>query len=521
MTPAEFFQHFSIGENPFVGEEARRDAVFLRLASGEELAAGASHPEFEKILGHPATPTTSVVFGEKGSGKTALRLLIQRRVERHNAGHPQQKVLLAAYDDMNAALSRFHQRLGGKTPLESLQRFRLVDHVDAILALVVPRLVDPLLEQPGAEHGVELGGEARKVVRRMDRRTRQDLLLLQAVYDRAEQAEVRTALLRQRLGFLPARDLLLWTAVAWLGWVPAAAYYIAMRYFPGHLPGEGVNAWVLGLLAGLWLLGVFKAMVWNTVRLRQAARRLRRQVRVISRPLSSWVSSLRQLDARARESSALPLGESDEPRYGMLERLLRVLRSLGYTSLLVLIDRVDEPTLISGDVERMRAVVWPLLNHKLLQHEGVAFKLLLPLDLRYALLKESSAFFQQARLDKQHLVERLSWTGRTLMELCDARLEACRTQASREAGAPPVRLLDLFAEDVTERDVMEALEQMQQPRDAFKLVYRCVTEHCAQATSGGGTGGGTGWRVPRATLASVLRQEVERLQQLQRGIRPA
>ena len=32
------------------------------------------HPAWDKIYGDPTEPATSVVFGEKGAGKTAMRL---------------------------------------------------------------------------------------------------------------------------------------------------------------------------------------------------------------------------------------------------------------------------------------------------------------------------------------------------------------------------------------------------------------------------------------------------------------
>ncbi len=207
----------------------------------------------------------------------------------------------------------------------------------------------------------------------------------------------------------------------------------------------------------------------------------------------------------------LPVTDSDETRYALLERLRRVLLSFGYAGLIVVVDRVDEPTLVSGDAERMKAVIWPMLNNKFLQQDGLGIKLLLPVELRHALFKESSAFFQEARLDKQCMVERLGWSGPMLYDLCEARLLACTV-----TGAPPVRLLDLFAEDVTRQDLIECLERMHQPRDAFKMLYRCMTEHCANVA-----GSSPEWKIPRSTLMSVVKQEVDRLQQLYRGIRPA
>ena len=39
--------------------------------------------------------------------------------------------------------------------------------------------------------------------------------------------------------------------------------------------------------------------------------------------------------------------------------------------------RVDEPHLINGSVEQMRAMLWPMLDNKFLKHPGLGFKLLL------------------------------------------------------------------------------------------------------------------------------------------------
>ena len=78
MTVSDFLQHWNLTENPFRGEEARSDAVFARMGGAPETPDDASlfHSEFEKILGDLRRPGSSVVFGEKGSGKTAMRLQI-------------------------------------------------------------------------------------------------------------------------------------------------------------------------------------------------------------------------------------------------------------------------------------------------------------------------------------------------------------------------------------------------------------------------------------------------------------
>jgi hypothetical protein len=504
MNVGQFLEHWGVRENPFRAEEARRDEVFARLPA----SAGAEHSDFEKVLGDLSRPATSIVFGEKGSGKTAIRLQIARRVDEYNRANPHAKVLLVAYDDLNVFLDHFHQRVGDKDPVESLERLRLVDHIDAILATAIPAVTDALLGATGGE--VRLPSDSRRIVRRMNRALRRDMLLMQAIYDTSQHAEHRTARLRRALSLPPPYGSALWTALAAIGWVVPAAVIAAWWHFGGWSEHP---AWLAAIVAGLLIWGgvLLKRFGIDRWSLRRKGSRIRRRVRIMSRPEGSLESSLSQVDPELMQGALAPLSDSDESRYAMLARLREFLAPLGYAGMVVLVDRVDEPTLVRGDPRAMQAVIWPLLSNKFLQQEGVGVKLLLPVELRHALFKESSAFFQEARLDKQHMIDRLLWTGSTLYDLCDARLQACR-----DPKAEPVHLINLFAEDVNQRDVIDALDQMRQPRDAFKLLYQVMLEHCSNVTTAD-----SDWRIPRLTLESVRKREVDRVQQLSRGIRPA
>ena len=279
----------------------------------------------------------------------------------------------------------------------------------------------------------------------------------------------------------------------------------------------GINAcWaslpaLLAAGAAVWAAATVKRLVVDRLAMQRLGKKVRRQVRVTSRPEASYAASLAELEPVLASAAGLPTTDADDTRYAMLDRLRRVLSPMGYRGLLSVIERVDEPTLISGNAEAMRALIWPLLSNKFLQMDGVGVKMLLPIELRHALYRESSAFFQEARRDKQNLVDRLSWTGAMLYDLCDARLKACLA-----SGSDKIPLVDLFDEDVTERDLVDALDQMHQPRDAFKFLYQCLSEHCSNVTAQQ-----QAWRVPRLVLESVRKQQSERVQQLYRGISPA
>lgn len=542
MNISQFFEHWSIVENPFRGEEARNDDVLARLngvAGGAARAVGGSgdgsadgsagalgavqavpaggsmHSDFEKILGELTRPSTSVVFGEKGSGKTAIRLQIAQRISAFNAKNPSAKIFIINYDDLNQPVAELDARFGGqKKELAAFKAFRLVDHMDAMLAIAVDRIMAALLNEGDDRPASDLGQEPWKVARRWAVPLRQDLLALQAVYDPADIDGARTARLRRLLRLVPERSEVLWRAAVLGGWAPAIAM-LFVWFGPGQAAG-GFLRDVLGItflvLVGAYLAVLGKRLVWDRLVLRKLAGRVHEEMRTTQRPADAIADSLFSVDSNSRSHAVLPvIADADEPRYAMFERLRRIVARFGYTGILVLIDRVDEPTLVNGDSEKMREIIWPLFNNKFLQQERFGVKMLLPIELRHALFKESADFFQEARLDKQGFIERLSWTGPMLYDLCGARLNACRAP-----GADALSLIQLFADDVTRQDLVDALDQMHQPRDAFKFLYRCFNEHCSNVTAEEGS-----WRVPRLVLENVRRVEADRVQQLYRGITPA
>ncbi|NQX96033.1 MAG: hypothetical protein HRT64_14150, partial [Erythrobacter sp.] len=448
-----------------------------------------------------------------GSGKTAIRLQLAAKINKHNDANPDRKVFLIPYDDLNASLDRFKASQGSKKDTNPFTSMRLVDHMDAILSIGTARIMNALLPGGTDAPAADLGDQPNKASRKLPQTVRKDQLLLQSVYDNADTTGNRTTQLRQMLKLPAGGNGPLLVMLLWIGWIPAIALFLTARLFL-DLPEEWM---VMGtdILSGLLLLGwgllMVKAFLLDRLVVNRVAGKLYKQLRMVNRPSAGFLGSLRRMPRGVLSSDELPLDDSDEQRYAMLARMRRFLENFGYTGVMIVIDRVDEPTLVNGDADRMRSVIWPLLNNKFLQLERVGIKMLLPIELRHALFKESSAFFQEARLDKQNMIERLSWTGAMLYDLCNARLGVCRP-----ASADPISLIDIFDEDVTRTDLVEALNNMQQPRDAFKFMYRVLSEHCASVTAEDGR-----WKIARHTLDRVRRDEAERVMQLQRGIRPA
>ena len=502
MNSEAFFNHHGLHANPFRAEEARQDRVF------EQIEEACRHPEFEKILGDLDRPASSVVFGERGAGKTALRIQIEDAVAQSNLDRTDGQCLVIAYDDFNNVLSRLCEHKGMLDPSDAVSSITLSDHLDAVLNLAVAPLVDAALNSKERTEGPYSGiKDVRKNIRAASASTRADMQMLQVCYDQAENGPRRGDRLRRslQLGSRPHPGAYKWLAI--LSVVIAAGWSVAVGV------GAVKEGWISWIPSILLLLGAGSSAIW-WLRLRMStqgvARRLAKSIRVCDRDVQGFRDVLSVISRDRLVGGDWPQEGSDEARFRMLDRLARVLAAIGVRGIFVLVDRVDEPVAINGDPERMRAFMWPLFRNKVLQLGGVGFKFLLPLEVRDSLYRESPEFFREARLDKQNLVERLSWSGPMLYDLCTARYRAC-CESESNAG-----LMDLFDEGVVRQDVVDALDQMHQPRDAFKLMYGLIQEHCSNVTHEQSE-----FKISRTVLDVVKKRQVERRDALMRGSRPA
>ena len=75
-------------------EDAQTDPVFKEFC-----IESTYHPTWDKVYGDPSEPATSIIFGEKGSGKTAMRLQLARHLEHYNERHPGQRLFVVHYDE--------------------------------------------------------------------------------------------------------------------------------------------------------------------------------------------------------------------------------------------------------------------------------------------------------------------------------------------------------------------------------------------------------------------------------------
>jgi hypothetical protein len=479
MKIRQFLEHHGILENPFADEDAQTDLVFKA-----HCITTTYHPAWDKIYGSPTEPSTAIVFGEKGAGKTALGMQIVRHLAEYNADHPQGRVFVIQYDDFNPFLDRFRDRFSRRRRADRvLGQWKLWDHMDAILGLGVTQLVDRILQADQGSHPAALDAQPLPL-NRLDAGQIRDLMLLAACYDQstAQTIESRWARLRRKLRFSVWRshgNL----ALGIVGSLAALGLFVGLGGLDTLRTG-----WPYALAALSWTPWLWRAAKWWWV-----SRAVVRQARVLRHSTNRLRRLLMKFPERQIAGQPLPDHPRTDDRYELLGKFQNILRSLGFSGMVVLVDRVDEPYLINGSPERMRMLLWPMLDNKFLKQPGIGLKLLLPAELFPYIDRETPEFHQRARLDKQNLVRSLEWTGQSLYDLANARIAACAAD-----GRKPV-LRDLLAPEIDDRRLLDAMRSLRVPRHLFKFLYRLLVTHTNAHTDEE-----PAWTISIGTFESVL-----------------
>lgn len=466
MKIKDFLEHHGIGRNPFAEEEAQTDPVFK-----EHCIDSTYHPTWDKVFGDPKEPSTSIVFGEKGAGKTAMRLQIAKQIKQFNRENPKHKLAMVQYDDFNPYLDRIAARFSArKKPEKILSRVHLWDHMDAILTIGTTGLVDSLLNVDRKNEHVIVDTDTNAAMELTPHQAR-DLMLLAALYDSstAETFRGRWHRLRQSVNyfrftaFWDSAFVALWTLFYILVLVLLKKTGIVTHFDP------------LWLYLVIYLVG-WTPKLWRIISGFWRARKIVKNVRVGRRAINPLRRILAWFAPEDLNGQPLPISEHTDDRYELLDKFMGILDALGYKGLLVVVDRVDEPHLVNGSAKRMKMLVWPLLDNKFLKQPNIGFKLMLPAELKPFIDREEPEFHQRARLDKQNLIPSFEWTGEALHDLTNARLQVCALENKKP------QLRELIDSQVSDQRILEAMRALRVPRHLFKFLYRVVVAHCAAYT---------------------------------------
>lgn len=482
MNLHDFLAHHGMSANPFADEDAQTDPVFQGRCRTSTF-----HPSWDKVYGDPSSPATSIVFGEKGAGKTAMRLQVASQIEEHNRQSPDDKLFVIEYDDFNPFLDRFADRLSSRKrrqPTKVLAEWKVWDHMDAILSLGVTNVVNKLLKVRQS-NGDDANALPEDAVKRLDRFQRRDLLLLAGCYDNSptEVFQTRWFRLRRKLRYRPWQS---WGIRA-IGIITKAAVLGYIAYTKNYqLLWTSVWPWLIIALGWApWL-----AQVW---RWWMQAWGVSRNLRCVTRDIGPLRQILMQFSGADINSQPLPNRARSDDRYELLYKFQGLLKSLGFGGIIVLVDRVDEPHLIDGSLENMRGLVWSMLDNKFLKQPGLGMKLLLPIELSEFVEQEGRDFFQRARLDKQNMIPSLEWTGESLYDLANARLQACAD------GEQSGELKDLFDQEIGTDRLVDAFATLRVPRHLFKFLYQLLMTHCQSHTDSDPV-----WQIDSGTFEAQL-----------------
>lgn len=521
MNIQSFLEHHGIVRNPFAEEDAQTDQVFK-----EYCISSAYHPIWDKVYGDPCEPSTAMIFGPKGSGKTAMRLQIDRHLQKYNQDNPNKRVFIIRYDDFNPFLDHFCERMNKRTsrkPEKVLDAWKLWDHMDAILCLGVTKLGDEIVASSKDPNGMI----DKASLKNLDRTAARDMLMLASSYDQSSEGSFKkrweTLRKKMRYGNLGAKKRWL-LAVVWSSLVviffalwflrpianeqPREAAPVEVRvtndaetHLVGHLlirEDEPVKAnrsgvatffgWFNSIFGNqrpafkwLWLAPLLMILgslpyIVRWIKCHSMALGIRKHMRVGKREVGPVRRTLMQIPAKEMASQPLPRYDRTDDRYELLQKFQSVLKQLGFTGTIVLFDRIDEPHLTGGKPELMRRFVWPLLDNKLLKHPGLGFKMMLPQELYRDMEREPREFHERARLDKQNVIPAFEWSGEALYDLARARMKACAAQGK----SPEPK--DLFADEVDYKRLLASYQALRVPRHLFRFLYRVLVDHCNRYT---------------------------------------
>ncbi len=419
-------------------------------------------------------------------------------MDQYNSQNPNDQVFAIEYDDFNPFLDRFFDRYSGsrKKPAKYLKRWKLWDHIDAILSLGVTQLTDWILQVRDKNGALPPAPDIRK----LDENQRRDLLLLAALYDHSTADADYSRWQRLR------RKLSIFNLSVWKWSVLSVAWFVLFL-------GIALTTWHLGWHSGtvfqdvrffLFLLLGAIPWGWQHISARWRARKLWKNLRTQQIDKDHLRKILLNFTSNQLSNQPLPVSDRSDDRYALLSKFANILNALGYKGIIVLVDRVDEPYMINGSAELMRDLVWPMLDNKLLKHQNIGFKLLLPEDLYSYVQQEGNEFRERSRLDKQNLIPALEWTGQSLYDLANARLKACTDSTFTGQGAET--LDKLFDSTMDRNHLISSLQMLRGPRNLFKFLHELLVAHTDSHTDQNPC-----WSISPAMFDASLREYQRRM----------
>ena len=450
MERAVWLRSFGLARDPFDAPDARRDEV-LALEP-----MGMMHVRYAEVHGATEVPHSCLVEGVPGSGRTALCMQLVAEDEHAALQRPGLGRRVVPIDRFTEVARGVEERRGGEITAS--------EAIDLVLHRIVPEIVDEVLgiANDGTRPRMPVT-DAAAAIESAGPSACRDLVVLQALYDRADGAPSRTMALRDRFalsGGVLAEASRSWGMVLLGSSVLICIVLVAfgdsrdaalVRALPTVAP-EWAQAlpWIgLGLVfsASLGLLGRWAvAGLYSRSRVRRAMRSIvvtDRDAEDLGTCLNEW----RPVDLRR-----VPKRGAIAPRLELLDRLERIVRLLGWRSIAVVVDGV-------GDDATSRRAIRALLDERIVQRSGTSVVLAAP-----------PAAVEDVRVPCSRVV--LDWPASALRRLIQSRLDRC---ADRPVAAPSLDAL--FEPAITRQEIDVLLARWATPRAALNAMHRLVAAH--------------------------------------------
>ncbi|MGZ8243126.1 hypothetical protein [Methylomagnum sp.] len=404
MEIKEWLQVWQFEHNPFVIFDADRDP-YLQTAMVENTS-------LRSVLLHIEKPSPYVIFAIRGAGKSSMRIDTERYLNEYR-----DKVLAIPYVEFNELLAEVSR--ARRLPMEYAMG-------KSALTRIIKRKKEELLPREGK---LTLDDHLDYILK----------LCIEALYDAIREAQKEDMLKDNRE--IAEKFILL----------------MALYYSPSDLSGK-----VTALRRLLEIADNKKRSNFFTKNQSKAlAAEIYRNIRGVPVSLEGTFKIIQEIGPGLFEFHGIP--RTTENRFTLLKSFMELVLYFGLAGVYLLVDRVDEPTSIKGDPEKMRELVTPILDDQLFQIDHLGIILFLPYELH-----DLKKYY---RSDRIKTISSISWSPDNMIRLIEKRMNV-----GRKPGSPPIQLSDVFEEDGESK--AQFIVRQLTPRNAFRLLSIIVEEHC-------------------------------------------
>jgi hypothetical protein len=404
MEIKEWLQVWQFEHNPFVIFDADRDP-YLQTAMVENTS-------LRSVLLHIEKPSPYVIFAIRGAGKSSMRIDTERYLNEYR-----DKVLTIAYVEFNELLAEVARPR--RLPMEySMNK--------SALTRILKRKKEEVL---GREAKITLDDHLDYILK----------LGIESLYNSIRE-DGKEEMLKDNREI--AEKFILLTA---------------LYYAPNDLSSK-----VAVLRRLLEIAGTKKGSSFFAKKQSKAlAGEIYRNIRGVPVSLEGMVKIIQEIGPGLFEFHGIP--RTTENRFTLLKSFMELVRYFDLSGVYLLVDRVDEPTSIKGDPEKMRELVTPILDDQLFQIDHLGIILFLPYELH-----DLKKYY---RSDRIKTISSINWSPDNMIRLIEKRMNV-----ARKPGSPPIQLADIFEENGESK--AQFIVRQLTPRNAFRLLSIIIEEHC-------------------------------------------